>query len=231
MFRETLASNSRFADLVIAPDNQTSLQYRFSPSASAAGQNLAGSPAPYWVKLVKVGNVYTGYRSPDGVNWTQVGTPTTVTMGSSNIYVGLALTSHNNAQLNTAVFDNASVTNAGGLQAVAARAPAASETSGSTSTLTSSVWSGIDFGAPKTVTTMKFIPAAGQAQHMVGGRFVASNHADFSQPTTLFVIKTAPAATTWTTQNLTLASPFRYVRYVAADGTLTDVRDASFVGF
>jgi hypothetical protein len=48
--------------------------------------------------------VFTGYRSPDGTNWTQQGTATfTIT---STVYVGLALTSHDSANLDTATFDN-----------------------------------------------------------------------------------------------------------------------------
>jgi predicted phage tail protein len=60
--------------------------------------------APYWVRLVRNGNTFTGYRSPNGTTWTQQGT-TTISMGST-VYVGLALTSHNSASLCASVFDN-----------------------------------------------------------------------------------------------------------------------------
>lgn len=226
MFRESLAANSRFADVVIAPDNTTSFQYRFSTAQNAATQNLSGSPAPYWVKLTKVGNVYTAFRSPDGVTWTQVGNATTVTMGQ-NIYVGLALTSHNNAALNTAVFDHASIAFAGGLSGVSLSPALAGGSTGSTS----SAWSGLDLGSPKTITQVKFIPATGKASHMVGGKFVASNRADFSQSATLFTLKAAPKSGVWSVVNLASAKAFQFVRYIAADGSMVDVSGVSLLGF
>jgi hypothetical protein len=64
------------------------------------------------VRLVKSGNSFTGYRSADGTSWIQVGNPVTAVMNSS-IYVGLALSSHNNAQLNTSTFDNVMVSQLG----------------------------------------------------------------------------------------------------------------------
>jgi len=49
--------------------------------------------APYWLKLTRVGNVFTGYISPNGTTWTQVGTPQTFTM-SSSAFIGIVETSH-----------------------------------------------------------------------------------------------------------------------------------------
>ncbi len=59
---------------------------------------------PNWVKLNRTGNVFTGYYSPDGIIWTQVGSQT-IAMGPT-ISVGLAATSHNNSALATANFSN-----------------------------------------------------------------------------------------------------------------------------
>jgi RHS repeat-associated protein len=60
------------------------------------------------VKLVRTGNTFNAYKSADGTTWVQVGAADTVTMGQT-IYIGLALTSHNNAALNTSLFSNVSV--------------------------------------------------------------------------------------------------------------------------
>src|SRR6185437_3984325 len=98
------------------------------------------------------------------------------------------------------------------------------------STPSGDVWLGSDFGSPKWITQVRFIPVAGRESKMVNGKFQASNTADFSHPTTLFVIKRAPKAGVWTTQPISAASAFRYVRYVGADGSLADVAGASFVG-
>jgi hypothetical protein len=62
---------------------------------------------------VRQGSAFTGYHSPDGVTWTQIGSPTTLTMAAS-VYVGLAVTSESDSQTTTATFDNVAVTSAGG---------------------------------------------------------------------------------------------------------------------
>jgi hypothetical protein len=54
--------------------------------------------------VVRSGSTFTGYRSPDGVNWTSQGTAT-ITMAST-VYVGLAVDSYNCWDLETAAFDN-----------------------------------------------------------------------------------------------------------------------------
>ena len=69
------------------------------------GDGMASNISPpNWVKLNRTGNVFTGYYSPDGTTWTQVGSQT-FAMGTT-MYVGLAATSHNNASLATATFSN-----------------------------------------------------------------------------------------------------------------------------
>src|SRR6185295_5856216 len=70
-------------------------------SATTAGPNAA---APYWVRLSRLGNVFTGSVSPDGVNWTLIGQET-VPMASS-VFIGIAVTSHNAAMLNCATVDS-----------------------------------------------------------------------------------------------------------------------------
>ena len=69
---------------------------------------VASASAPYWVRLVRSGNTFTGYSSADGVTWTQVGS-INLTMASSAT-AGLAVTAHNNSVLNTATFDSVSST-------------------------------------------------------------------------------------------------------------------------
>jgi beta-glucanase (GH16 family) len=59
---------------------------------------------PNWVKLTRVGDVFTGYFSTDGVAWTQVGSQT-IAMPST-IYLGLPATSRVNTLLTTAVISN-----------------------------------------------------------------------------------------------------------------------------
>src|SRR6185312_2123927 len=107
MIRESLNANAANAFVAVTPSNGVTFQYRSSTGGSSANTTTAGLVAPYWVKLVRSGNTFTGSRSADGVNWTQQGS-TTITMASA-VYAGLALTSHDTSTACTAVFDNVSV--------------------------------------------------------------------------------------------------------------------------
>jgi regulation of enolase protein 1 (concanavalin A-like superfamily) len=103
MIRGNLNQNSMNALIAITPQNGALFSFR--TDAGAASHSSAGSgTAPYWVKLVRTGNLFTGYSSPDGANWNQVGS-TNLPM-SANAFLGLAVTAHNNTKTNTATFDN-----------------------------------------------------------------------------------------------------------------------------
>jgi endoglucanase len=104
MIRESLAGNAINAFIAVTPGNGVTWQTRSTTGGSSGNAATGGLIAPYWVKLVRSGNTFTGYRSPDGVTWTQQGTAT-ITMAAA-AYIGLALTSHNNSSLCTATFDN-----------------------------------------------------------------------------------------------------------------------------
>lgn len=106
MVRESLAAGSKHAIMLASAASGLSFQRRISTGAASSSTTISGS-APKWIRLVRTGNSLTGYVSPDGATWTQVGTET-VSMGA-NIHIGLAVTSHNNSVLCTAVFDNIAV--------------------------------------------------------------------------------------------------------------------------
>ena len=63
-----------------------------------------------WLRLNRVGNLFTGFGSYDGINWTQLGT-VTIAM-PSQIYLGMVVTSHNTNQATTAQFLNYGATSA-----------------------------------------------------------------------------------------------------------------------
>jgi hypothetical protein len=56
---------------------------------------------PYWVKVERVGDKFSGSISPDGVAWTQLGEAQTIVM-TGPVLIGLAVTSHN-ATISTGV--------------------------------------------------------------------------------------------------------------------------------
>jgi regulation of enolase protein 1 (concanavalin A-like superfamily) len=107
MIRESLDGNSKHAMMMVTPANGFNLQYR-TTTGGASGwiQGGALNSAPNnWVRVVRSGSTLSAYSSADGASWTLVGS-VTIAM-SQNVYVGLAVTSHDNNQLNTTTFDNA----------------------------------------------------------------------------------------------------------------------------
>jgi fibronectin type 3 domain-containing protein len=104
MIRETLNSNAINAYIAVTPSNGVTWQTRSTTGGSTVNAATANLTAPYWVKLVRSGSTFTGYRSPDGVTWTQQASAS-LTMAST-AYIGLAVTSHNSSDLCTATLDN-----------------------------------------------------------------------------------------------------------------------------
>ena len=90
---------------------------------------------------------------------------------------------------------------------------------------------GLDLGSAKTIAQIKFAPRAGWSQRMVGGRFEGSNVADFSGgATTLYTIGAKPTEGALTTVVPLSAAAFRYVRYVAPNGSYGNVAELQFLG-
>jgi hypothetical protein len=108
MIRESLAPNSTHAMVVLTPAHGIAFQRRVTTGGDTSHTGGANVVAPYWVKVVRTGNTFTGYSSSDGVTWTLVGSDT-ISM-AANVYMGLALSSGNNPVLNTATLDNVNAT-------------------------------------------------------------------------------------------------------------------------
>ena len=106
MARASLDPGSPFAAALATPAmNGDFFADRTATNGAAA---TSGSfPVNYpntWLRLNRVGNVFTGFGSYDGSNWTQLGTVTIVM--PSQIYLGLAVASDNTNQTTTAQFVN-----------------------------------------------------------------------------------------------------------------------------
>jgi hypothetical protein len=105
MVRETLNANSMYAMMNITPSNGACFQYRTSTGGSCSNNISSGKTAPYWVRVVRSGNSFSGYMSTNGTTWTQVGASQTISMGT-NTYMGMAVTSRTNTVLCTTTNDN-----------------------------------------------------------------------------------------------------------------------------
>jgi len=112
MIRESLNPGSIHATMVVTPANGVSFQRRIiadDVSTSANSTTLAEA-APYWIKIERdmAGN-FTAYSSANGSTWQILGAPENIQMGA-NVYIGLALTSHDAALTCQAVFTNVTTT-------------------------------------------------------------------------------------------------------------------------
>jgi hypothetical protein len=107
MIRETLNASSTEVFSTYYAQN-IYMNYRTSTGGSTSQAIGGGATLPYWVKVVRSGSTLSGYSSPDGVNWVQLGTSQTITM-AQNIYIGLAVSSGNTSSLATATFDNVAI--------------------------------------------------------------------------------------------------------------------------
>ncbi|GJI97749.1 hypothetical protein RugamoR57_44670 [Duganella caerulea] len=107
MMRANLDANAAHVTMTITPGHGAQMVYRGANGyASTQIGSTVACTAPYWVRLTRVGTVFTGSISPDGVNWRVVGS---VSLNlPAALFTGLEVLSHDNRLLNSSTFDNLS---------------------------------------------------------------------------------------------------------------------------
>lgn len=105
MVRSSLSANGANGFVAVTPGNGVTWQYRNNTGGNSGNSAAGGLTAPYWVRLVRNGSTLIAFRSANGVTWVQQGNQQTIGLGST-VYVGLAVTAHNNSRLCSATFDN-----------------------------------------------------------------------------------------------------------------------------
>ena len=139
MIRESLQPDSAHALALVSAGKGYAFQRRDSEGATSVGTSGTNGAPPGWVRLKRSGSLITAYQSVDGVNWTTIGSDSIVT--SDQVYVGIAVTSHNPAAATTVKADNFSV-----VESASAPPPANKPPSVSLST------NGTTFNAPAAIT-------------------------------------------------------------------------------
>jgi regulation of enolase protein 1 (concanavalin A-like superfamily) len=96
--------------MMIATPGTKGLAFQRRPFEASASTHTDGGPGgpPVWLRLERSGAQLIASRSADGVTWSEVGRDT-ITM-SGSLYVGLAVTSHDDSAVARAVFDNVLIT-------------------------------------------------------------------------------------------------------------------------
>ncbi|WP_353065575.1 thaumatin family protein [Tunturibacter psychrotolerans] len=107
MARSTTAENAAFAAVFATPKHGVAMIARTADGGGTTDLGQAQLNVPAWVKLQRVGNTFTGYASPDGVNWTLISTKDVGMTGS--VTAGLAVTSKRESTLNISTSDGVTI--------------------------------------------------------------------------------------------------------------------------
>ena len=105
MIRESLSSDAVHAMTIGTPENGARLQHRAEAGSGSSDTALDGAvSAPIWLRLEREGDTLTGMISHDGETWES---ESSVSLDlPETVFVGLAVTSHDNSVVSTALFDN-----------------------------------------------------------------------------------------------------------------------------
>jgi regulation of enolase protein 1 (concanavalin A-like superfamily) len=68
--------------------NQNNNSHRSTDNGTSATTTAGGAAQP-WVRLKRVGDIFTSYRSPDGTNWSQIASTTRLDMSGLPVQVGI----------------------------------------------------------------------------------------------------------------------------------------------
>lgn len=134
LIKDGLKQGSAYAAMMVTGSHGIRMQYNFLNDTAGFPGNVSPE-SPRWLRLIRSGEIITGYESMDGTQWTKVDTAY-LTGFPSTVEMGLFVTSPGNVTLDdganrfasaTAVIDKVSVQGEG----------------------LSSTWSSVDFGAEK----------------------------------------------------------------------------------
>jgi hypothetical protein len=112
MIRETLEPGSKHTLACVTPGSGVASEGRITTNGASYSTAQSGITAPHWVKLERdVGGNFIVSHSTDGSTWVPVEEAATENIQmSANVYIGLAVTSHNPDATCEAQFSNVSIT-------------------------------------------------------------------------------------------------------------------------
>jgi len=102
MIRDTLESNSMHYSLFLTKNgNYLANQYRSCTNCNSGHNNSPSvKDRNVWLRVTKIGNVFEAFfKRLDDTEWSKIGLTKTINFSSSNFYVGIAVTSHENSRL------------------------------------------------------------------------------------------------------------------------------------
>lgn len=119
MARETLQANSRHSSVFATPSVSGSF-FQWRTNAGGATFTAGAYPVNFpdtWLRLKRVGNVFTGYASVDGAAWYQLGVATNAL--PPNVFLGMAVSAGTGSGTTTAQFRDYGTAGGGTITTVA----------------------------------------------------------------------------------------------------------------
>lgn len=107
MLRQSLTNYTKSVYVGINVDSNAEFIYRNELNA-VPQVYVSATTVPQWVKIVRAGNLFSGFISADGMNWTPIGKPQTIIM-ENTIYVGLANYANHDNDIFMSTMDNVSI--------------------------------------------------------------------------------------------------------------------------
>jgi len=112
MLRTTADPQSAYYFAFVTPGNGIVVQYRTAAGVDAKqALAVAGAP-PAYLRVARAGNVYSTYRSNDGITWTYLKGSSVQLALPAAIIGGIAVTSHNTAVVSHVTADSLVITGA-----------------------------------------------------------------------------------------------------------------------
>jgi regulation of enolase protein 1 (concanavalin A-like superfamily) len=104
MIRESLNGGSKYGAMMVTGANGIGTQWRTDNGGGSANEMIAGFAPPHWLRVVRTGNVISTFQSFAGDAFWLPAQVLEIPMNET-VYVGMFVTSHDNGQLETVVFD------------------------------------------------------------------------------------------------------------------------------
>ncbi len=105
MIRSSLARESTNVAASVTSGGGVQFTRRFEEAGYTEPTTLT-LRAPYWVRVKRIGNNFTGFRSEDGVTWVQQGATTSIAAMPASALWGLAVTAKTDVETSEVKYDN-----------------------------------------------------------------------------------------------------------------------------
>ena len=108
MLRVGTGAGAPHVSVFATPQNGVSLRWRVADGANTGIVTVANVRPPVWLRVRRVGNVFTGSYSGDGGDWIELGQPLTLNLPQT-LLAGFAANSGSSTELTRARFEQANV--------------------------------------------------------------------------------------------------------------------------